>query len=66
MHDQGENDFKWQAGYGWFGVGANDIDRAKNYVADQKNHHQALSFQDEFRNFLVKYQIPFDEQYLWD
>ena len=66
MSEQGEKDFRWQAGYGWFGVSAKDLSIAKQYVAGQKEHHRKLTFQDEFKKFLTKYRIPFDEKYVWD
>jgi hypothetical protein len=36
------------------------------YVQNQATHHQKMSFQDEFRRLLERYQIPFDERYVWD
>jgi putative transposase len=41
----------------------NDLRR---YIANQREHHRRLSFQDEFRALLVKYEIEFDERYMWD
>ena len=58
--------FAWQAGYGWFSVGAKDLDIARAYVANQKRHHQKTNFQDEYRKFLEKYRVDFDERYVWD
>jgi putative transposase len=59
-------DFRWQKGYGWFSVGAKDLDKAVAYVKGQKEHHKSLSFQDELRGILRTYDIDFDERYLWD
>jgi len=58
--------FKWQSGYGWFSVSAKDLDKALSYVNNQKEHHKRVSFQDELRKILTRYNIPYDEKYLWD
>ena len=66
MTEKGVEKFHWQAGYGWFGVSANDLSAAKAYVERQKEHHKTETFQDEFRKFLRKYGVEFDEKYVWD
>ena len=66
MSEQGVNGFKWQAGYGWFGVGAQDVEKARAYVEGQKEHHRTMTFQEEFRRFLKKYGVEYDERYVWD
>jgi hypothetical protein len=38
----------------------------KKYVARQESHHLHVSFQDEFREFLKRYEIESDERYLWE
>lgn len=59
-------DFYWQRGYGMFSVGPADRDPAESYVNNQEEHHRTRSFQEEFRSFLAKYGVPYDEQYVWD
>jgi len=59
-------EFYWQDGYGAFTVGHTQIDDVIKYIQNQQQHHAKLSFQDEYRLFLNKYQIPFDEKYVWD
>lgn len=58
--------FNWQGGYGWFSVGPQDIDTASEYIRNQKSHHEKVSFQDEFRQFLKRYNVEYDERYVWD
>lgn len=58
--------FAWQAGYGWFSVGPPGLEAARTYVRSQKEHHERESFQDEFRKFLKRYQVEYDERYVWD
>ena len=38
----------------------------KNCIAGQEEHHRKVSFQDEFREFLRRYEVEFDERYVWD
>lgn len=58
--------FKWQAGYGWFSIGSKDLEAAKSYVRNQKEHHKTVTFQEEYRRFLEEYNVEFDERYVWD
>ena len=66
LNERGEKGFRWQAGYGWFGVSARNLAQARSYVEQQKEHHKVLSFQDDFRQFLVRYGVEYDERYVWD
>jgi putative transposase len=59
-------DFSWQNGYGVFSIGSSQIPVVKEYIATQEDHHQRISFQDEFRTLLRRYDIEFDERYVWD
>ena len=58
--------FYWQDGYGAFSVNPAEIDRVVSYIANQKQHHSKLTFQDEYRAILKKYQVEYDERYVWD
>jgi len=59
-------DFAWQRGYGCFSVGPQDLDALIAYIDDQQRHHETRTFQDEFRMFLKKYGVDFNEAYVWD
>lgn len=59
-------DFGWQDGYGAFSIGQSQTLTVKNYIARQKEKHQKIGFKNEFREFLRKYEVPFDERYVWD
>ncbi|HUT32909.1 MAG TPA: IS200/IS605 family transposase [Planctomycetota bacterium] len=59
-------DFAWQAGYGAFSIGQSGVAGVKQYIAGQKDHHRKVSFQEELRAFLRRYQVGFDERHLWD
>jgi putative transposase len=58
--------FAWQNGYGAFSVSQSTASSTRRYIAAQREHHRRVSFQDEFRRFLEKYQVEHDERYLWD
>ena len=58
--------FAWQNGYGIFSIGFSQIESVRDYIAGQEEHHRTVSFQDEFREFLKRYEIEFDERYVWD
>ncbi len=59
-------DFAWQSGYGIFSVGFSQVETVRGYIAGQEAHHRQISFQDELREFLKRYEIGFDERYVWD
>ena len=58
--------FHWQNGYGAFSVSQSNVDEVIKYIEDQKEHHRKRTFQEEFRAFLKKYQMRYDERYVWD
>jgi len=60
------SDFTWQSGYGIFSIGFSQIESVRRYIADQEKHHEKISFQDEFRQLLDRYEIKYDERYVWD
>ncbi len=57
-------DFRWQTGYGAFTVSHSSIDVVKAYIANQREHHEKMSFRDELRRLLQKHEVAFDEEYL--
>ena len=60
------NNFYWQDGYGAFSVNPSQVDRVIAYIANQHEHHHKQTFQDEYRAFLKKYNVDYDERYVWD
>lgn len=63
--DDSLTDFSWQEGYGAFSVSPKDLNAVNNYIDNQEEHHRNVTFQDEFRAFLKKYHIEYDERYVW-
>jgi len=58
--------FAWQSGYGAFSVSASNLDTVRTYIGKQAEHHAKVSFQAEFRAFLERHGVAFDERYVWD
>lgn len=59
--------FYWQEGYGAFSVNPSEVDRVIAYIGNQHNHHhKQKTFQEEYRSFLKKYDVQYDERYVWD
>jgi len=58
--------FNWQEGYGAFSYSRSHIDKVINYILNQEDHHKKISFRDEYLDFLKKYEIEYNEKYLFD
>jgi REP element-mobilizing transposase RayT len=58
--------FSWQRGYGCFSIGPADVEALCGYIDRQEEHHRTRTFQDEFRAFLDKYGMEYNEAYVWD
>jgi putative transposase len=57
--------FSWQEGYGAFAVSTSQVGMVKNYIRNQQEHHKKKDFKEEYREFLHKNNIEFDEKYLF-
>ena len=55
----------WQNGYGAFSVSSSQVGSVRGYIADQEMHHKKVTFQEEFRGFLTRHGIEFDERSVW-
>jgi len=58
--------FFWQRGYGIFSVSPGQLDAVSQYIGTQQEHHRTRSFQEEYREFLHKHGVDFDECYVRD
>ena len=56
--------FTWQEGYGAFTVSESQAPKIRRYIEKQEEHHQMLSFLEEFKVILRAHGLPFDERYL--
>ena len=64
--DLGLSRFGWQSGYGAFSISNGHIARVDQYIQNQEEHHQAVTFKDEFRRICRLYAVELDERYVWD
>lgn len=58
--------FAWQEGYGVFSYSHSHIDNVVKYILNQEEHHRKKTFKKEYLEFLKKFEIPFEEKYLFD
>lgn len=58
--------FSWQEGYGAFSYSRSQIERVYAYIANQEEHHKKRSFREEYIELLQKFEIKYDERYLFD
>ena len=58
--------FSWQEGYGAFSYSHSHIGKVYDYILNQEKHHQKISFKDEYLELLKKFEIEYDEKYLFD
>jgi len=58
--------FSWQEGYGVFSYSHSHIDAVVKYILTQEKHHQKKTFKQEYHQLLEKFEIPFEEKYLFD
>ena len=57
--------FEWQDGFGAFSYSQGQIDRVYNYIKNQEAHHKKTTFFDEYKTMLIKYQVDFEEKYIF-
>jgi putative transposase len=58
--------FSWQEGYGAFSYSHSQIDSVYQYILNQKEHHKKKSFKEEYLELLNKFEIDFNEKYLFE
>jgi putative transposase len=57
--------FEWQEGYGGFTYSRGQIDDVYKYIMNQKQHHQKISFIDEYIQLLEEFDIAYDKRYIF-
>ena len=60
------NKFHWQEGFGAFSYSRSQIDTVIKYILNQEEHHRKVTFKEEYLDFLNKFEIEYDEKYLFD
>ena len=57
--------FEWQKGYGVFSYSQSQVDAVYRYIQNQEAHHKKQTFREEYLDFLRKFKVEFDEQYIF-
>ena len=58
--------FQWQEGYGAFSYSKSQLNTVANYILKQPEHHKKKTFKEEYHDFLIKFNIQYEDQYLFD
>jgi hypothetical protein len=58
--------FNWQEGFGAFSYSRSQIDTVIKYILNQEEHHKKKTFREEYINFLRKFEIEYNEKYLFE
>jgi putative transposase len=61
-----KSDFSWQRGFGAFSYSRSHIDNVVKYIANQEEHHKKQTFKKEYLKLLQKFDIEYDERYVFD
>ena len=57
--------FEWQSGYGAFTYGKSQIQIVAAYIENQEKHHSKKTFKEEYIEFLKKFEIDYNENYIF-
>ena len=57
--------FNWQEGYGAFSYSHSQIDYVAKYIKNQEQHHTKKTFREEYLEFLINFNVPYDERYIF-
>ena len=58
--------FHWQDGYGAFSYGRSQLDKIYNYILNQEKHHSKRTFKEEYTALLKKFEVEYEEKYLFE
>lgn len=58
--------FQWQSGYGAFSYNKSEAPRVVSYILNQKEHHRHITFRKEYLDLLKRFDIDFQEPYLFE
>ncbi|HLO73211.1 MAG TPA: IS200/IS605 family transposase [Flavobacterium sp.] len=60
------NRFEWQEGYGAFSYSQSQVDAVFKYIKNQEKHHSRVNFREEFVSILEKFDVPYEERYIFE
>ena len=65
-HELIKRRFEWQEGYGVFSYSHSQINQVIQYITNQEEHHKKQMFREEYLEFLNRFEIPYDERYVFE
>ena len=57
--------FRWQEGYGAFSYARSQVNAVAQYIENQEEHHRKKTFSEEYKEFLDRFEVDYDEQYVF-
>jgi REP element-mobilizing transposase RayT len=57
--------FEWQSGFGAFSVSRSGLERVRQYLSRQDEHHKSKSFMMEYEAMLTKHQVAYSKEYIF-
>jgi len=60
-----EHNFEWQPGFGAFSYSRSQLNQVYQYILKQEKHHENQTFFDEYIGFLNKFEVDYEERYLF-
>lgn len=58
--------FRRQEGYGAFSYSRSHLDDVIRYIRRQEEHHNGITFKDEYTSLLKRYEVDFEEKYIFE
>jgi putative transposase len=66
LHEEFGCRFAWQSGYAAFSVSHSNVERVRQYIARQEEHHRRRTYQEEVLAFLKKHGVSYDPRFVFD
>lgn len=60
------DDFAWQEGFGAFSYAKSQVQHVVEYILNQQAHHKRKTFREEYLDFLKKFEVEYEEKYLFE
>ena len=61
----GMGSFAWQGGYAAFTVSKSQVPEVEEYIRSQREHYRVKTFEEEYRTFLDRHEIDYEEEYVF-
>lgn len=57
--------FRWQEGYGAFSYARSQVNAVCQYIENQQEHHRKKTFLEEYEEFLKRFEVEYEQQYIF-